>query len=404
MKIVVAPDSFKGSAYAGKVAVDIVAGWRRARPDDVVRLLPVADGGEGTVFSVIGGFAAKKPQPDSERFFLSESLSFPDRTLYSCYVRPSLPFLGFATGHFALLQNGETAIVELATAAGLTLVPAHRRDPKRTTTYGFGELIARAASVPGVKRLVLALGGSATNDGGAGALQALGVRLKNTEGRKLARGGAALAGLQSADFSCAERFPDLEIVLACDVDNPLLGDRGATAVFAPQKGATPDDIPVLEAALTRYADVLTVATGRDVRNIPGAGAAGGTAEGLLWLFPQATLRPGIEIVLDAVGFDDAVKDADIVITGEGRLDAQTLGGKVVAGVVRRMKAVNPGAKIVVIAGSVSPPESTAELAHSLGLHAVYSLVREGVTVDDAMRHAARHVSDAAERAARDVCV
>ena len=382
MKIVVAPDSFKGAASAYRAAYSIQTGWFRVRSGDRFTFLPVADGGEGT----------------NDTLLTQAGVSTVIKSV-----------TGALSGlrHGAIIcvsQNDETAVVELATAAGLTLVPECRRDPKRTTTYGFGELIARAADVPGVKRLVLALGGSATNDGGAGALQALGVRLKNTAGRKLARGGAALADLQSADFTKANRYPDLEIVLACDVDNPLLGDRGATAVFAPQKGATPDDIPVLEAALTRYANVLTRDTGRDVRNVPGAGAAGGTAAGLLWLFPQATLRPGIEIVLDAIGFDDAVRDADIVITGEGRLDAQTLGGKAVAGVVRRTKAINPRAKIIAIVGSVSPAGHENELARALGLDAVYPLVREGVTVDDAIRHTARHLSDAAERAAHDFSV
>ncbi|MBC8142848.1 MAG: glycerate kinase [Armatimonadetes bacterium] len=378
MKVVIAPDSFKGSATSLRVASDIQKAWRRIRPRDEVTLISLADGGEGT----ISVFAP---------LFGSRLIS----------TRYSGATLGRMYEGFCIVTNGEMAAVELASAAGLTLVPAHQRDPKRTTTFGFGELIARAASVPGVKRLVLALGGSATNDGGAGALQALGVRLTNTAGRKLARGGAALADLRSADFSKANRFPDLEVVIACDVDNPLLGRRGATYVFAPQKGATDDDLPLLESAMTRYADVLTEATGRDVRNVPGAGAAGGTAAGLLWLFPQATLRPGIEIVLDAVGFDDAVRDADIVITGEGRLDAQTLSGKAVAGVIRRTRAVNPRAKIIAIVGSVSPPDAQGELARALGLSAVYPMVREGVTVEEAIRHPATHLQMIAERAAND---
>ncbi len=378
MKVVIAPDSFKGSAASEAVALAVEKGWRDARPGDGIVLLPVADGGEGTVRALVATSGTLRTYP---------------------IVTGPIPGQK-VRAFFGILQDGKTAVIELAAAAGLTLVPAHLRNPKRTTTYGFGELIHQAVRHYKPKSLILALGGSATNDGGAGALQALGVELQNAAGNQLGqRGKAVIANLRFADFSNASRLPGLEIVIACDVDNPLLGERGATYVFAPQKGATEADLPVLEAAMTRYADVLTEATGRDVRDIPGAGAAGGTAAGLLWLFPQATLRPGIEIVLDAVGFNDAVRDADIVITGEGRLDAQTLGGKAVAGVIRRTRTVNPCAKIIAIVGSVSGDAST--LARTLGLDAVYPLVREGVTVDDAVRDAAQHLQNAAERAAHD---
>ena len=377
MKIVIAPDSFKGSASAAQVAEAVRDGWLAARPGDTLTPLPVADGGEGTVRAIWARAGA------ASLWIKSHGALFGWRHNAAVFVS----------------QNGETAVIELAMTAGLTQIHLLRRDPKVTTTYGFGELIARAASVPGVKRLVLALGGSATNDGGAGALQALGVRFAEETGHELRRGGAALADLQSADFGGAYRFPDLGITIACDVDNPLLGERGATYVFAPQKGATPDDLPVLEAAMTRYAAVLTEATGRDVRDIPGTGAAGGTAAGLLWLFPQATLRPGIEIVLDAIGFDNAVRDADVVITGEGRLDAQTLGGKAVAGVIRRTKSVNPRAKVIAIVGSVAGDAD--ELARALGLSAVYPLASDATGVANAMQHPATHLQNAAEHAARD---
>ncbi len=309
MKIVLAPDSFKGSLSAPDVAGAMAEGLRRVWPDALCVPLPVADGGEGTadaLAAATGGkmFAATVTGP------LGEPVA----------------------ARWALLGDEAAAVVELAEAAGLTQISPERRDPKQTTTRGVGELLLRAARHPGVRRILVGLGGSATNDGGAGLLRALGVRLLDEAGRDLPEGGAALAGLASLDTSGLLLDPSaVEVVIACDVDNPLTGPRGASAVFGPQKGATAEDVPLLDAALAHYGAVLARA-GRAVADIPGAGAAGGTAAALLWLFPAATLRPGIEIVLDAVRFEEHLHEADLVLTGEGRLDAvEQLGGKVATG-------------------------------------------------------------------------
>ena len=380
MHIVVAPDSFKGSLSAPDAARAIAEGWRRVHSTDRLNALPVADGGEGTIDAIISAAGGTLPHLP-----VSGSLPGRDRLAY-----------------FGSVGDGSTVIVELAQAAGLTLVPAAERDPKRATTYGVGTLIRAALVQPNAAHLAVALGGSATNDGGAGMLQALGVRLLDANDREIGRGGAELARLVRADFSAAERAPGFAVTLACDVDNPLLGARGASGVFGPQKGATADDVVLLDAALAHFADVLTRATGRDVRDIPGAGAAGGAAAGLLWLFPQAVLRPGIEIVLDAIRFDEVAGGADVVIVGEGRLDAQTLGGKAAAGVLRRAATVAPRARRIALVGTVEGDR--AALARALGLDAIHALTDIAPSPAAAIANAAAYLSALAERAAREPAI
>jgi glycerate kinase len=272
-------------------------------------------------------------------------------------------------------------------------VPPDRRDPKVTTTHGVGELLVSAATHPGVRHIVVGLGGSATNDGGAGLLSALGVRFLDARGRELPPGGAALADLASLDGGNLRVDPGaVDLLIACDVDNPLTGPRGASAVFGPQKGATSDDVEVLDAALGNFARVA----GRVP--VPGSGAAGGTAFGLLYLFPKAALRPGIELVLDAVGFDGHLPGAALVLTGEGLLDAQTLSGKTVAGVAARAKRA--GVPVGAVVGAIGPDADLAALAEKVGVDAVMPLPPGPCDLEEAMANAEAWVDAAAERAAR----
>jgi glycerate kinase len=376
LKLLVAPDSFKGSLSSSEAAEAIAQGVRRLFPDADCVLLPIADGGEGTAATL-----ADATQGSLIRYTVTGPLNEP------------------VSAALALLGDGETAVIELAEAAGLSLVPRDKRDPKITTTYGVGELILAAARHPAVRRLIVTLGGSATNDGGAGILSALGVRFKDASGRELPGGGAALADLAEVDISGLLLDPArIDLKIACDVDNPLTGPRGASAVFGPQKGAATDDVPRLDAALAHYAVVLERTTGRNVAEIPGAGAAGGAAAGLLWLFPQAELVPGVEIVLDALQFDRHLENADLVLTGEGRLDAQTLGGKAIAGVTRRAKAAGVPAAAVV--GGLTGEVTGEQLARELDLDAVMALPPCPCSLDEAVAHAPQWLADAAERAAR----
>lgn len=385
MKIVVAPDSFKGSLSAPDAARCIAEGFRRVFPDAEMVFLPVADGGEGTLDALVTATGG--------------------RTITQTVTGP----LGTPVqARWGVCGDGTTAVVELAQAAGLTLVPLDRRDPKITTTRGVGELLLAALKLPGVRQVVVGLGGSATNDGGAGLLSALGVRFLDADGRELPPGGAALSRLACVDLSGINVDASRAVLIACDVDNPLTGLRGASAVFGPQKGATPDDVAALDAALTRYGDVLRehLPLQRKQRGYPwpqisGAGAAGGTAAGLLWLFPNAVLRPGIDLVLDAVGFDGHFDGAELIITGEGRLDGQTFGGKVVAGVARRAQAKS--VPVVALVGEIGSDVSGEALAQ-VGIDAALPIVPGPVALDDALTNAARYLTDASERAARLLCM
>jgi glycerate kinase len=263
---------------------------------------------------------------------------------------------------WGVLGDGRTAVVEMAAASGLTLVPEGRRDPRIASTFGTGQLI-RAVLDAGFRRLVIGIGGSATNDGGSGMAKALGVRLLDGRGDTLPEGGAALSRLASVDLSRVDpRVAGTEILVACDVDNPLTGPRGASAVYGPQKGATPAVVAELDAALEGYARVCGEATGRDVAGLPGAGAAGGLGAGLL-LFTPARLVPGIDLVLDSTRFDDQVRGASLVVVGEGRTDHQTAMGKAPVGVAR--VAARHGVPVLLVSGSLGPGAEEV-LAHGIG--------------------------------------
>jgi glycerate kinase len=375
MRIVVAPDSFKGSLSALAVAEAMERGVRSVFPDASVARVPIADGGEGTVEALV---AATGGRLESRR--VTGPLGEP------------------VEARWGVLGDGRTAVVEMAAASGLTLVPRERRDPRATTTRGTGELV-RAALDAGLRRVVVGLGGSATNDGGAGLARALGIRFLDDAGRDLPEGGAALARLARVDLAGRDaRIAAAEVVVACDVDNPLTGPRGASAVYGPQKGATPAMVAELDAALERFARVAREATGRDVAGLPGAGAAGGLGAGLLFFTP-ARLRPGVEIVLETTGFDDLVRGADLVLTGEGRTDFQTAMGKAPVGVAAAAK--RQGVPVVCLSGGLGPG---ADEVLARGIDALAVTVPGPMGLEEAVARARELVEAGAARACRLVAL
>lgn len=370
MKIVVAPDSYKESLSALDVATEIEAGIKQALPDAEVVKVPVADGGEGTVQAMVDATGGR----------------YESRSVIGPLGQP-------VSARFALLGDGATAVVEMAEASGLHLVTPDQRDPRVTTTFGTGELILAALDM-GVTHLILGLGGSATNDGGAGMVQALGARLLDATGTPLPPGGAALAQLASIDIRDLDhRLGQLTVEVACDVDNPLCGPKGASAVFGPQKGASDDVVAELDAALAHYAECLLHQLGQDVAAVPGAGAAGGMGAAAL-AFLGATLRPGIEIVLDTVGLDEQLVGADLVITGEGRIDSQTIHGKTPMGVARRAKALD--IPVIGLAGSLS---DDVDVVHAHGIDAVFSVLPRPLTLEEALVNARPFLRQAARNVA-----
>ncbi|NLX14357.1 MAG: glycerate kinase [Phycisphaerales bacterium] len=342
MNIVIAPDSFKEALPAREVCAAIARGVRRAWPNTQIDMIPMADGGEGTVETLIEACGG---------------------TLMETLVCG--PLGAPVTARWGLLGHPEhTAVVEMAAASGLGLVPPDRRNPMLTTTYGTGELIL-AALETGVDTIMLGIGGSATNDGGAGAAQAVGVRFYDGEGGicppRLAGGYLN----QVARIDISQRHPRIaltQIKVACDVDNPLCGPHGAAAVYGSQKGATPEQIATLDANLAHWAELIHREMGRTVSDIPGAGAAGGLGAGLMALF-DAKLASGIELVMEAVRLAERIAAADLVITGEGRIDRQSMMGKVISGVARTAK--DAGVPAIALVGSIGEgAEATLEILDS----------------------------------------
>jgi glycerate 2-kinase len=309
MRILIAPQEYKGTLTAAEAASAMADGSRRAMPDADLTVLPLADGGPGTVEALVGATAG---------------------SIRTTTVRG--PLGAPVEAAWGLLPDG-TAVIEMAAASGLVLVTEAERDPRMATTYGVGELI-RAALDAASPRLIAGLGGSATNDGGAGMAQALGARLLDDSGEELPPGGGALARLARIDVSALDpRIAETETLGATDVRNPLVGPEGASIVYGPQKGATPDVAKEMDRALRRYADVIESDLGVRVADVPGAGAAGGLGAGLI-AFLRASIRPGIEVVAEAVQLTERIRESDLVLTGEGKLDGQTGYGKTVAGVAR----------------------------------------------------------------------
>ena len=367
-RVVIAPDKFKGSCTAREAADAIVLGLRDAWGDAAsYDVLPLADGGDGTV----AAFLADGALP--QRVRAVDALGEPVDVTYA--------------------RSGPSAIIEMAAASGLALLGRHL-EPRRATTFGTGLLIADALT-RGATRIVLGIGGSATTDGGAGALAALGVRFLDASGTGLEPAPAALAALASIDASGLDpRLAQVALEIACDVDNPLLGPAGAAAVYGPQKGASPDDVAFLDAVLARLADVAVAATGRDLRGLAGAGAAGGLGWGLA-TFAGARLARGFDLVATLVGLQTALTGAALCITGEGRIDRQSLDGKVVAGVAALASAA--GVAVLAIGGSVDPL-AEPEL-HARGVTCV-ALTGEGAERALAMREAPAFIRAAAAAWAR----
>jgi glycerate kinase len=370
MKIVIAPDSFKESLSAPDVAAAIAQGWLQVFPDAECLLRPMADGGEGTVDAVLAAVGGERRE---------------------CRVRG--PMGEPVTAHWGWLGQG-TAVVEMAAASGLHWVPHEQRDARRACSFGTGELIREALDA-GATRIILGLGGSATNDAGLGLLQALGMRFVDAQGNPLSPGGAALANLDRLDPSGLDaRLLKVQIEVAADVDNPLCGPRGASAVFGPQKGATPEHVAQLDMALGRFARVAAATLGEDHAEFPGVGAAGGLGFAAR-AFLKASFRSGIELVAELSGLAAAVENADLVITGEGRMDAQTLHGKTPVGVAR--VAREAGVPVIALAGSLG---DNYQALYEAGIEAAFSLAPGPLSLEQAMAGAAGELQARATDIAR----
>lgn len=371
MKVVIAPDSFKESLTAKQVCDAIQAGLARVWHDAKFVAIPVADGGEGTVQSLV----------DATQGRLVE-------------VKVMGPQGKRVEAFYGILGDNQTAVIEMAAASGLHHVPVAQHDPKLTTSFGTGELIRHALD-QGVTKLIIGLGGSATNDGGVGMLAALGARFTNADGDPIQLTGGGLRELTHINLQDFDpRLQHCDILVACDVNNPLCGDKGASAVFGPQKGATPEDVQLLDGALRQFGLLTEKVTGKMVLESAGAGAAGGMGAALL-AYTQARLRPGIEIVLETVQLAYQVSDADLVITGEGRIDSQTVHGKTPMGVAKVAKRFD--VPVLALCGCTG---DNYQAVYQCGIDAVFAAVPRAMSLEDALKESDFNLADLAENVAR----
>ncbi|MCH8988829.1 MAG: glycerate kinase [Chloroflexi bacterium] len=371
MKIVIAPQGFKGGISGLEAAQAIARGVLAAVPDAETVLLPVADGGDGTLHALVDATGGE---------------------IFTSTVTG--PINQQVEAQWGVMGDGRTAVIEMARASGLSMVPARRRNPKVTTTLGTGEILKEALQ-RGYSRVIVGLGGSATNDGGAGMATALGARFLDSSGNALPSGGAALARLDRIDTSgLLDRIAGAEIVAATDVTNPLCGPTGASAIFGPQKGASKEVVAELDAALLNFAQVVKRDTGRDVLDIPGAGAAGGLGAGLI-AFAGAEIQSGIDMVCQVLDFDSHLAGADLVITGEGRADRSTVFDKAPVGVARHARA--HGVPTVLLAGSLG--EGHEEL-YEHGVASVLCISDGVMTLEQALSRTGEMLEGTAERAVR----
>jgi len=372
--VLIAPDSFKGSLDPLQVAQALADGWRRARPLDEIRLIPLADGGEGTLDALKASGGDWLELPVHARDALGRPLAA------------------------RFLRRGEEGVVEMASASGLSRVTLAERDAMAASTFGTGQVLASAIGL-GVREVVIGLGGSATTDGGAGMLSALGARLLDDAGRELPAGGGSLDRLAEVDLSeLSPLLGEVRLTIASDVTNPLLGELGAAATYGPQKGADESQVARLDANLVHYADVLEAAVGRSLREVPGSGAAGGTTASLLAIadrFASFAIRPGVEVVMELTGFEQALAAAELVLTGEGRVDAQTAYGKTAQGVAATARTA--GVPCICFGGGVLP-EGIAALAE-LGA-VVVPVTERPMSVEQAMAAGTPPLIRAADRTAR----
>ncbi|WP_404411534.1 glycerate kinase [Companilactobacillus paralimentarius] len=373
MKIVLAPDSYKNSLTAKEVAMAMHKGFAKVYPEADFVDVPMADGGEGTVQSLVD---AKNGQIITEEV-----------------INP----LGRRTeAHYGLIDDGKVAVIEMAEASGIQYINQFTQNPYITTTFGTGELI-KSAIQKGAKTIIIGIGGSATNDGGAGMAQALGAHLLDEKGQELQYGGAMLEKLDKIDASAMlPELADVKVIIASDVTNPLTGPNGASHVFGPQKGANEEMVEFLDKALSHYADILKRDLGKDLKQVPGAGAAGGLGAGLL-AFTHSEMRSGVDIVVDYTDLKDKVKAADVVVTGEGQIDFQTKFGKTPIGVAKATKAVNPQATVIAIAGSVG--EKISEL-YPLGIDAIFTCVPGVEELSKAIQDTDKNLQQVSENIAR----
>jgi glycerate kinase len=355
VRIVIAPDSFKGSLSAKEVADNIEIGIRKVYSDIDILKVPMADGGEGTVESLVDATGGEIIR-----------------------LEVTGPLGEKVESFYGIMGDKKTAVIEMAAASGLPLVPNDKRNPMITTTYGTGELI-KSALDRGCRDFIIGIGGSATNDGGSGMLEALGVKFLDKNGKKLPWGGGALINLDKIDMSSLdERLKSSRFVVACDVDNPLCGTNGASYIYGPQKGATVEMVQKLDRALNHYGNMIKKYLGKDVMDIKGAGAAGGLGAGFM-AFLNAQLKPGVDIVIEKTRLKEIVKDADLVITGEGKMDSQTIYGKTPFGVAKVAKGF--GIPVIAIAGCIS---DDAHINHEQGIDAMFSIVNYPIELQDAL--------------------
>lgn len=379
LTVLIAPDSFGGALDSVAVTTAIAAGWSRVRPTDTVLHRPMADGGEGTLAAVAEA--------------LGDAAELRSVETTDALGRP-------VTADWLLLDADRGAFVEMAAASGLARLTPHERTPANAglaSTRGTGDLL-RAALDAGVERITIGLGGSATTDGGSGLLRALGARFLDGSGEELPEGGAALARLDRIDGAGLDpRLREVRLVVASDVTNPLCGTRGAAATYGPQKGADEAAVAELDAALASLGRAIEAATGRLVADLPGAGAAGGTTAGLLG-FTGAVVRPGVEVVAELVGLAEALESADLVITGEGRADEQTLQGKAAMGVATLARP--RGTPVALLCGALGPGAEALDAAHALGV--VQPIVDRPTDLPAAMADTERLLVAAAARLARTI--
>lgn len=371
MKIVIAPDSFKGSLTANEVSDSIERGIKRVFSDADIVKVPMADGGEGTVQSLVDGTGGSIVR-----------------------VVAKDPLMRDVEAFYGILGDGRTAVIEMASASGLPLLARDERNPMMTTTFGTGQLILHALD-KGCRNLIIGIGGSATNDGGSGMLKALGVKLLDESGCEIGFGGGCLNRLCSIEISGMDsRIRECTVTAACDVDNPLCGPKGASHVFGPQKGADPVMAEILDKNLRNYAEAINECLGIDILDVPGAGAAGGLGAGLM-AFLGARLRRGIEIVIDVAKLDEKVRNADLVITGEGMIDYQTAFGKTPFGVAMTAKKYN--VPVIAIAGGIGRDANTL---YEKGFDSIFSIVDRPMPLEEAMEKGSLLLESTAERIMR----
>ena len=375
MKIVIAPQAFKGSLSALNVANAVQKGVRRIFPDAQILTCPVADGGDGTLETLVESSGGK---------IMETNVADPT----------GKPIVA----QWGAMGDGNTAVIEMARTSGLALLTLEERDPLNATTYGLGEIIVSALN-KGFRKFIVGIGGSATNDAGAGMAQALGIKLMDREGRNLVFGGAALQNLSVIDTSSIDqRVLESNFQIACDVNNPLTGPEGASAVYGPQKGATEENVRQLDSALGVFAEVTKRDLGKDISNLEGAGAAGGLGAGMI-AFVEGHLRAGVDIVLDTVNLAEKLESADLVITGEGSIDFQTVYNKAPIGVARMAKA--RGIPTIGISGMLG---KNYQIVHNHGIDAALSIANGPISLEESLQNAPSLISEAVEESLRLISV